>query len=74
MRIKAESAGRSSLRTLHVILKDLCEYREEGFLEAAHSHRVRLAGDPDGQAQWLKQVVIEMGLARILDRQTHEVD
>lgn len=60
------------LRTLHVVLKDLCEHGEEGLLETAHSRRVCLTGDPDGQTQWLKQVVIEMGLAGILDGQINK--
>lgn len=59
----------SSKRTLHVVLKNLCEHGEECLLKAAHSHRVGLTGDPDGQAQWLKQVVVEMGFAGILDKQ-----
>ena len=47
-------------------MKDLREHGEEGLLKAAHGAWVGLAGDPDGQAQGLKQVVVEVGLAGIL--------
>ena len=53
-------------RTLDIILKDLSEDREESLLEAADSSRVGFAGDADGQAQGLKQVVVKVRLAGIL--------
>lgn len=57
-------------RTLNIILKDLREDGEEGFLKAADCRRVSFAGDPHRQAQRLKQVVIKMRLAGILKRET----
>lgn len=47
-------------------MKDLSENREKSLLKAAHSGGVGLAGDPDGQAEGLKQVVVEVWLAGIL--------
>ncbi len=52
--------------TLDIVLKDLSEDGEECFLEAADSGGVGLAGDPDRQAQRLKQVVVKVRLAGIL--------
>lgn len=60
------------MHTLDIVLKNLCENREESFLETADSGGVGFAGDPDRQAQGLKQVVVEVWLAGILkvsDRQ-----
>lgn len=58
--------GCASLRTLHVVLEDLCKHGEEGVLEAADSGGVGLAGDADRQAEGLKQVVVKVRLAGIL--------
>ena len=61
-----------SRHTLDIVLKDLCENRKKCFFKAANSGGVGLAGDPDRQAQGLKQVVVEVWLAGILkvsDRQ-----
>lgn len=52
--------------TLDIILKDLREDREEGFLKAANSSGVGLAGDSHRQAQGLEQVVVKVRLAGIL--------
>lgn len=52
--------------TLDVVLKNLCDDGKECFLEAADRGGVGLAGDPDGQAQGLKQVVVKVRLAGIL--------
>lgn len=53
-------------QTLDIVLKDFSEDGEECFLEAADCGGVGLAGDPDRQAQGLKQVVVKMRLAGIL--------
>ncbi len=52
--------------TLHIILEDLSKHRKQGLFKADHSVLIGLAGDPDGQAQWLKQVMVEMRLTGIL--------
>lgn len=52
--------------TLDVVLEDFGEDREERLLEAADSGGVGLAGDADGQAQRLEQVVVKVRLAGIL--------
>lgn len=60
-------------RTLNVVLEDLGEDGEERFLEAADRGRVGFAGDPDRQAQGLKQVVVKVRLAGILKTDTDKI-
>lgn len=52
--------------TLNIVLEDFSEDWEKRFLEAADSGCIGLAGDADGQAQRLKQVVVKVRLAGIL--------
>lgn len=54
-------------RTLDVVLEDLREDGEERVLEAAHGGRVGLTGDADRQTEGLKQVVVKVRLAGVLE-------
>lgn len=58
---------RKKRRTLDIVLEDLCEDGEERVLEAADSRGVGLAGDAYRQAEGLKQVVVKVRLAGILE-------
>lgn len=51
---------------MNIILKDLCEDREECFLKADDCGGVCLAGDPNRQAEGLEQVVVKVRFAGIL--------
>lgn len=55
--------------TLDVALEDFGEDGEECFFEAADGGGVGLAGDADGQAQRLEQVVVEVRLAGVLEKE-----
>lgn len=52
---------------MDIVLEDLREDGEERVLEAADSGRVGLAGDAYRQAEGLKQVVVEVRFAGILE-------
>lgn len=52
---------------MDIVLEDLREDGEERILEAADSDGVGLAGDAYRQAEGLKQVVVEVRLAGILE-------
>ena len=70
IRIKSRSCtdGLSSVcRTLYVLLEDILERGKESFLEAGHSLGTGEARDADGDTYRLKQVVVEVRLARVLE-------
>lgn len=60
--------GGGGMHTLDIVLQDLREDREERILEAADSCWGGLAGDADGQAEGLEQVVVKVRLAGVLKK------
>lgn len=60
--------------TLHIILQDLCEHQEQSLLKAPHCLWVCLARYPYRQADWLKQVMVKVRFAGILETSYKQIN